>query len=57
MWSPTGDLIAKHRKLLDIDIPGKIKFKESDVLSAGDKITFFPTEWGNVGVGICYDIR
>ncbi|KAK6345048.1 Carbon-nitrogen hydrolase [Orbilia javanica] len=59
VFSPNGDLLAKHRKvhLFDIDIPGKIKFKESEVLSPGDKMTVFETEYGKIGLGICYDIR
>jgi predicted amidohydrolase len=59
-FSPNGKLLATHRKvhLFDIDIPGKIKFKESDVLSPGNKITMvdFP-EYGKVGIAICYDVR
>lgn len=43
--------------LFDIDIPGKITFKESDVLSAGYQVTVFDFEGIKVGVGICYDIR
>ncbi|KAK6522501.1 Carbon-nitrogen hydrolase [Arthrobotrys megalospora] len=59
VFSPTGDLLATHRKihLFDIDIPGKIKFKESEVLSPGDSMTTFETEYGKIGLGICYDIR
>ncbi|CAG85889.2 DEHA2C03740p [Debaryomyces hansenii CBS767] len=59
-FSPEGKIIAKHRKvhLFDIDIPGGITFKESVTLSAGDKATVFKLgEFGNVGLGICYDIR
>lgn len=54
-----GNIIAKHRKvhLFDIDIPGKITFKESDSLSSGNNITVVSTPWGPLGVGICYDIR
>lgn len=55
-----GKLLATHRKvhLFDIDIPGKIKFKESDVLSAGNKITLVDLpEYGKIAVAICYDIR
>ena len=46
-----GNIIAKHRKvhLFDIDVPGKVKFKESDSLTAGNNITFFNTEYGNIG--------
>lgn len=60
VFSPTGALMATHRKvhLFDIDIPGKIKFKESDVLSPGDKVTVVELpEYGRVGVAICYDVR
>jgi len=59
-FSPSGDLLATHRKvhLFDIDIPGRIKFKESDVLSPGDHITVVDLpEYGRIGVAICYDIR
>lgn len=59
IFSPSGDILAKHRKmhLFDIDIPGKITFKESDTLSAGDSLTMFDTPYGKCGVGICYDMR
>lgn len=54
-----GEIIAEFRKvhLFDIDIPGKITFKESEYLIAGNKITTFDTEFGKIGMGICYDIR
>ncbi|KUJ17905.1 carbon-nitrogen hydrolase [Mollisia scopiformis] len=59
-FGPSGDLLATHRKvhLFDIDIPGKITFKESEVLSPGNKVTIveFP-EYGKVAIAICYDIR
>ncbi|KAF8502550.1 carbon-nitrogen hydrolase [Hysterangium stoloniferum] len=59
VYNPDGDLVAIHRKvhLFDIDIPGKITFKESTTLSAGNKLTHFDTEFGRIGVGICYDVR
>jgi len=59
VMGPDGEVVAKHRKmhLFDIDIPGRITFKESDTLSAGDAVTTFDTPWGKCGVGICYDIR
>lgn len=54
-----GQMIGKHRKLhlFDIDIKNKQKFKESDTLSSGDKITVFNTEFGKIGLCICYDFR
>lgn len=59
-FSKEGELLAKHRKvhLFDIDIPGGITFKESITLSGGDHATAFALPGlGNVGLGICYDIR
>ena len=54
-----GNLIGKHRKihLFDIDVKGGQYFKESDVLSPGKEITVFDTEFGKMGVCICFDIR
>ncbi|KAI9351573.1 carbon-nitrogen hydrolase [Zopfochytrium polystomum] len=59
VWSPTGSRLAVHRKvhLFDIDVPGGQKFKESDALSAGNQVTLVETDYGKIGVGICYDIR
>ncbi|KAL4964981.1 carbon-nitrogen hydrolase family protein [Aspergillus stella-maris] len=60
VFSPSGALIGTHRKthLFDIDIPGKITFKESEVLSPGDQLTVIDLpEYGKIGLAICYDIR
>lgn len=59
LFDKNGDIIAKHRKmhLFDIDVKGKITFKESDVLTAGNDFTIADTEFGKIGIGICYDIR
>ena len=59
VWNPEGRLIGKYQKmhLFDIDIPGKITFKESDALSGGNGFTSFGTPWTKIGIGICYDIR
>jgi len=57
--NPDGEIIGKHRKvhLFDIDVPGKVTFKESDSLTAGNEVTVVDTPWGGMGIGICYDIR
>ncbi|GFP91374.1 omega-amidase chloroplastic [Phtheirospermum japonicum] len=59
VFGPDGNMKAKHRKihLFDIDIPGKITFKESNTLTAGEVPTIVDTEVGRIGIGICYDIR
>jgi len=56
---PTGEIVAKHRKvhLFDIHVPGKITFRESETLSPGNSVTTFTTPHGIIGVAICYDIR
>ncbi|AFV01728.1 Omega amidase (Nit2) [Dehalobacter sp. UNSWDHB] len=54
-----GRQIGKHRKvhLFDIDIEGGQQFRESDTLSPGNKATVFDTEFGTMGICICYDLR
>lgn len=59
VYDREGREIARHRKmhLFDIDVEGGQYFKESDTLSAGDAITTFETEFGTMGLAICYDMR
>ncbi|XP_020104825.1 omega-amidase, chloroplastic [Ananas comosus] len=59
VFGTDGKLKGKHRKihLFDIDIPGKITFKESKTLTAGQHPTIVDTDVGRIGIGICYDIR
>lgn len=60
IFGPDGSLLGTHRKvhLFDIDIPGKITFRESDILSPGNKVTLVDLpEYGKIAVAICYDVR
>ncbi|KAG5275992.1 hypothetical protein AALO_G00126750 [Alosa alosa] len=59
VFGPDGNLLLKHRKihLFDIDVPGKIRFQESETLSPGSSLSMFDTPFCKVGVGICYDMR
>ncbi len=59
LFNKKGNKIAKHRKihLFDIDVKDKITFKESDVLTAGNDFTVVKTDFGKIGIGICYDVR
>ena len=49
-----GQMVAKYRKmhLFDIDIPGKITFKESDTLTGGNELATFDT-----GEFVCVCVR
>jgi omega-amidase len=59
VMNPEGIVVAKHRKvhLFDIDVPGGITFFESETLSPGETVSHFSSPFGELGVGICYDIR
>lgn len=58
---PLPPLWLQHRKvhLFDIDVPGKITFRESETLTGGNRMSLFDagSAFGRVGVGICYDVR
>lgn len=58
-FNKEGELIGKHRKihLFDIDVKGGIRFMESETLTPGGSVTVLDTEFGRIGVGICYDVR
>ena len=59
VFDRTGKQIAKHRKmhLFYIDIAGGQSFKESDTLTPGNQVTVFDTEFGRIGLCICFDFR
>lgn len=54
-----GRVIGCHRKvhLFDIDVSGRFRFMESETLTAGEDMTVIDTEFGKIGVAICYDVR
>lgn len=57
--NPKGEFVAKYRKihLYDIDVKDGVSFKESDSIKAGDEIVTFNSDFGPMGLAICYDIR
>eukprot|EP00048_Salpingoeca_helianthica_P006627 m.100834 g.100834 ORF g.100834 m.100834 type:complete len:288 (+) comp14077_c0_seq1:17-880(+) len=59
VFDPEGNMVAKHRKvhLFDIDVPGRIRFQESETLSPGSSCSIFNLGPWRVGVAICYDMR
>lgn len=59
VYDRAGVEIACHRKahLFDIDVEGGQRFQESATLSAGEKVTVFDTEFGKLGLCVCFDLR
>ena len=59
VYGRRGELLARHRKahLFDIDVEGGQRFKESDTLSPGNAVTTFETEFGTMGLCVCFDFR
>jgi predicted amidohydrolase len=59
LFDSSGELVATYRKihLFDADPPGAVPSRESVVYSAGDQVVTAETEFGRVGLSICYDVR
>ncbi|MGM9662124.1 MAG: carbon-nitrogen hydrolase family protein [Oscillospiraceae bacterium] len=59
VYDRSGREIARHRKIhmFDINVEGGQSFRESKNLSAGNEITVFDTEFGPMGLCICFDMR
>ncbi len=58
VYDAEGRQLARHRKihLFDVDLPG-MRFHESHTFTPGSEITVFDTEFGRMGVAICFDVR
>lgn len=59
VYGRDGTQLAKHRKahLFDINVAGGQCFRESDTFTPGGAITTFETEFGVMGLCICFDLR
>lgn len=57
--NPSGELAAIYRKihLFDIVMEGRASFQESKLVQAGTELATAETEFGIVGLTICYDLR
>jgi predicted amidohydrolase len=55
----TGERVATYRKihLFDADPPGAVPSRESFLFAAGEQVVTAETEFGRVGLSICYDVR
>jgi deaminated glutathione amidase len=56
---PDGRQLAVYRKihLFDVDLPGRVKIKESDAKLAGAEVVSAPTALATIGLSVCYDLR
>ena len=54
-----GEIIARYDKLhmFDIELKNGESYLESEMIAAGDKAIVVATEWGQLGLSICYDLR
>ncbi|GHB67191.1 amidohydrolase [Psychrosphaera saromensis] len=60
VYSPVGELIAHYQKihLFDVDVEDGVgSYRESDSWLPGEQIVCFDTEFGKIGLAICYDLR
>ena len=55
-----GSIVSVYRKchLFNLEIPGVVRLVESEFSTAGDRVVPpVATPVGNIGLGICYDLR
>jgi predicted amidohydrolase len=61
MVSPEGEIAAAYRKihLFDVDLraAGGGCFTESTTVAPGEDVVLAPTDFGGVGLSVCYDLR
>ncbi|MCF7926098.1 MAG: carbon-nitrogen hydrolase family protein [Candidatus Izimaplasma sp.] len=59
VFDKTGKEIARYAKrhLFKVTYPSGKTYDESDILSAGDSLAIVDTEFGKIGLMICFDIR
>jgi deaminated glutathione amidase len=59
LFDRTGTLAAVYRKihLYDVEIPGRVSYRESATVAPGTETVVVPVERLAVGLSICYDLR
>jgi predicted amidohydrolase len=59
LFGPDGRILGTYRKmhLFDVDVPGGVRFAESDTCKPGDAVTVVDTPLARFGLSICYDLR
>ncbi len=56
---PHGRIVARYRKthLFDVDVPGTVRYRESDGLSRGDELVVAHLRPFDLGLSVCFDVR
>jgi deaminated glutathione amidase len=59
LFGPDGSLLGIYRKihLFDVDLPGRVTFRESEAKLPGTEVVSASTAIGQIGLTVCYDIR
>ena len=59
LFDRAGNLIARYRKLhlFDVDLAGHAPYRESATMAPGGEVVTADTEFGRVGLSVCYDLR
>src|SRR5579885_1888860 len=59
LFGPDGARLAVYRKihLFDVDLPGRVTVRESEVKLPGAEVVTAATALGTVGLSVCYDLR
>jgi predicted amidohydrolase len=59
LFDRNGERVARYRKihLFDVELPGQPPFRESATYASGSELVTHETEFGRLGLSICYDLR
>ena len=59
LLDPGGAVVSIYDKihLFDVDLPNGESYRESEIISPGDRAVVAGTPWGPIGLTICYDLR
>ncbi len=59
LFDHSGTLLARYRKihLFDVNLPGRVSYRESSWMAPGRDVVSAETDHGRLGLSICYDLR